>query len=371
MKKSNYVLYIRYFEMKFDMRKCFIMMAVIAAMSTGFITPIYAQTAANPEGTMIYALPKTTFTLKVTAEKENFLAGPYAQFARKYLGNEARTDDSVAYRVKSIDMVPYIEADLENTYIVSLSARDASSSGFVQMCSQGIIALSDSYTGKEDAWRFPSPASNDRFNGKEGSGNLTTSTTTLYRTEKTAEGFRRVAVQQSEVVEKSLEKKAAEAAQTIFNLRKSRIQIITGDTDATFSGEALKAAIDEITRLEEEYLTLFYGITERSLQTMQFDVTPETSNSRQMYVAFRISDTDGLLPSDNLAGRPVVMQITAPKIREAQTSDASGKKGLSARKQIYYRIPATSTVRILDGEEMLLQSRAPVYQLGSTATVAF
>lgn len=351
--------------------KSYIISAAIAAMMLGISPALSAQTAANPEGTMIYALPKTTLTLKVTAEKETFLAGPYAQYARKYLGNDARTEDAVTYSVKAIDMVPYIEADLDNTYTVSLSAKDASSSGFVQMCSQGIIALSDSYTGKEDAWRFPSLASNDRFNGKEGSGNLTTSTTTLYRTEKTADGFRRVAVQQSEVVEKSLEKKAAEAAQTIFSLRKSRIQIITGDTDATFSGEALKAAIDEITRLEEEYLTLFYGITERSLQTMQFDVTPDAANSRQMYVAFRISDTEGLLPSDNLAGRPVVLQITGAKAKEAQISDASGRKAAGTRKQIYYRIPATSTVRILDGEEMLLQSRVPVYQLGSTASVTF
>lgn len=351
--------------------KSYIISAAIAAMMLGISPALCAQTAANPEGTMIYALPKTTLTLKVTAEKETFLAGPYAQYARKYLGNDARTEDAVTYSVKSIDMIPYIEADLDNTYTVSLSARDASSSGFVQMCSQGIIALSDSYTGKEDAWRFPSLTSNDRFNGKEGSGNLTTSTTTLYRTEKTADGFRRVAVQQSEVVEKSLEKKAAEAAQTIFNLRKSRIQIITGDTDATFSGEALKAAIDEITRLEEEYLTLFYGITERSLQTMQFDVTPDAANSRQMYVAFRISDTEGLLPSDNLAGRPVVLQITGAKAKEAQISDTAGRKAAGTRKQIYYRIPATSTVRILDGEEMLLQSRVPVYQLGSTASVTF
>ena len=330
-------------------------------------SPAMAQ--ANPEGTVLYALPKTTVTLRVTAQKETFLAGPYAQYARKYLGNDARTQDAVTYSVKTIDMVPYIEADMAKTFTVTLSAKDASTSGFLQMCSQGLIALSDSYTGKEEAWRFPSIASNDRFNGKEGSGNLTTSTTTLYRNEKTADGFRKVAVQQSEVVEKSLEKKAAEAAQTIFNLRKSRIQIITGDTDATFSGEALKAAIDEITRLEEEYLTLFYGITETSLQTMCFDVTPEPENTKQMYVAFRISDEDGLLPADNPAGRPIVLQIDVPEDSVASMQDASGRK--STKKLLFYRIPATSTVRIFDAEEMLLQSRIPIYQLGRTASISF
>ena len=346
---------------------------ILAAAAAAILSILFpaspAKAQANPEGTVVYALPKTTVTLKVTAEKETFLAGPYAQFARKYLGNDARTKDAVTYSIKSLDMVPYVEADMDNTYTVNLSAKDASSSGFLQMCSQGLIALSDSYTGKAEAWRFPSVASNDRFNGKEGSGNLTTSTTTLYRNEKTADGFRRVAVQQSEVVEKSLEKKAAEAAQTIFNLRKSRIQIITGDTDATFSGEALKAAIDEIKRLEEEYLTLFYGITERSLQTMNFDVTPDPAAKRQMYVAFRISDTDGLLPADDPSGRPVVLQVILPGESREPLQDASARK--SARKQIYYRIPATSTVRILDGEQMILQSRIPVYQLGTLTSISF
>lgn len=328
-----------------------------------------AQEAVNPAGTAVYALPQTTVTLAVTAEKETFLAGPYAQYAQKYLGDAARTDNSVTYSVKSIDLVPYIEADMSNTYMTTLSGKDASLSTFLQMCSQGLIALSDSYTGKQEAWRFPSIAANDRFDGKDPNGNLTTSTTTLYKSVNTENGFRKVAVQQSEVIEKSLEKKAAEAAQTIFNLRKSRVQIITGDTDATFSGEALKAAIDEITRLEEEYMTLFYGIKETSLQTMNFDVTPTAANKQQMYVAFRISTTDGLLPASDVIGRPVVLQLIPDKTGTVAEGPAASKG--AAKKQITYRIPVTATARILDGETMLLQARIPVYQLGTTCTISF
>lgn len=328
-----------------------------------------AQEAANPAGTAVYALPQTTVTLAVTAEKETFLAGPYAQYAQKYLGDAARMEDAVTYSIKSIDLVPYIEADMSKTYTTTLSGKDASSSTFLQMCSQGLIALSDSYTGKSEAWRFPSIAANDRFDGKDPNGNLTTSTTTLYKSVSTENGFRKVAVQQSEVIEKSLEKKAAEAAQTIFNLRKSRVQIITGDTDATFSGEALKAAIDEITRLEEEYMTLFYGIKETSLQTKNFDVTPTAANDKQMYVAFRISTTDGLLPASDVVGRPVVLQLIPDKAQPRMESAAAAKGAV--KKQIMYRIPATATAKILDGEEMLLQTRIPVYQLGTTCSLSF
>ncbi|MBO4768409.1 MAG: DUF4831 family protein, partial [Bacteroidales bacterium] len=99
------------------------------------------------------------------------------------------------------------------------------------------------------------------------------------------------------------------------------------------------------------------------------DVTPEPENTKQMYVAFRISDEDGLLPADNPAGRPIVLQIEVPEDSVASMQDASGRK--STKKQIFYRIPATSTVRIFDAEEMLLQSRIPVYQLGKTVSVTF
>lgn len=347
------------------------MIAAAAALLTILnVSSARAQESANPSGTAVYALPQTTIALAVTAEKETFLAGPYAKYAQKYLGDAARTVDEVTYSIRNIDLIPYIEADMSETFTVALSARDASSSSLLKMSAQGLIALPDNYTGKREAWRFPSIASDDRFDGRDPNGNLGVSTTTLYKNVSTGEGFRKVAVQQSEVVEKSLEKKAAEAAQTIFNLRKSRIQIITGDTDATFSGEALKAAIDEITRLEEEYMTLFYGIKETSLQTMHFDVTPSAGNDKQMYVAFRISESEGLMPASDVTGRPVVLQLTVDKV-QSNGGDNAGKLKVSAKKQMWYRVPATATARILDGDRMLIQTRIPVYQFGATCSISF
>lgn len=346
---------------------------IAAAIFTATNMPATAQDAVNPTGTVIYSLPKTSVHLTVTAEKKSFLAGPYAKYAQKYLGNAATTENSTSFSIKAVDLTPFIEADTGHTYSVAITAKDAGASNFLQFCSQGLVAIPDSYTGRSESWRFPSIASNDAFTGKEVSGNLTSATTTLYKNEVTEDGFRKVAVQQNEVVEKSLENKAAEAAQTIFNLRKSRVQIITGDTDATFSGEALKAAIDEITRLEEQYLTLFYGLTETSFQTMNFDVLPTSGNQKQMYVAFRISDTDGLLPASDTDGRPVVLQLI--KDSDITVGNFAADEGktvkLKQTKSISYRTPATVTAKLYDGADMIMQTRFPVYQLGQTCTYPF
>ncbi len=188
--------------------------------------------------------------------------------------------------------------------------------------------------------------------------NLTSDETVLYKSVKNQSGsFDKVAVRQSQVVEKSPEKKAQEAAEMIFKLRQKRIDIVTGDTDATFSGEAMKAAIDEIARMEEEYTKLFMGTVWTTTQRAVFEVVPNAAD--ELYVVFRISDTDGLVSNDVMSGRPVTLQLI---------NENGGRPAAAAGKVsgIHYRVPAICTLRLIDGQETLLNSRVPVYQKGET-----
>jgi hypothetical protein len=169
------------------------------------------------------------------------------------------------------------------------------------------------------------------------------------------------------LVEKTMEQRAAETAEMILKLRKQRLQIVTGDTDATYSGEAMGAAIAEITRLEEEYMMLFAGYSEFHTQKMRFEVIPDAANEGQMYVAFRLSDTAGLVPAENLSGKPVIMEIVPQTFADTgmTAEEAKNKKEVLA----YYRIPAVCTVRLMDGANLLLQSRIPIYQLGRESSL--
>ena len=271
-----------------------------------------------PDGVVIYSLPTTVIRLSVEAVCETYTPGPYSQWAKKYLGIDVPQEAGSTYTLSRISMTPYIEADRSCSYIVNLDGLlgDASPASFFEFSSQGLLVLSDENKGRSDAWRFPSIAPGQEDLGSGATSNLTSTETTLYRTVRNESGgYDRVAVRQSQVVEKSPEKKAAEAATMILSLRQSRIDIITGNTDATFSGDALRAAIDEISRLEEEYMSLFTGTRVTSTQTKSFDVVPEAGKEEELTIAFRISDTQGLLPSDNVSGRPIVME-TVPEDNE-------------------------------------------------------
>ena len=130
--------------------------------------------------------------------------------------------------------------------------------------------LSDGYAGKPAQWRFPSAVNAQEFL-KGASSNIDNATATLYKTVMSAEGIEKVPVKQSQTVVKSLEKKAEETAEMIFKLRQKRVEIVTGDTDATFSGEAMAATLKEIQRLEDEYMSMFIGKSVKDEQTMVFD----------------------------------------------------------------------------------------------------
>ena len=325
----------------------------------------WAQKNADPEGFLTYSLPSTSIVLEVEAVQEKFYVGPYARYAEKYLGIKARQKDETTFQLTEIKMTPLLEADQSRRYTVNVKKGQIDAT-FLKLATGGLISFSDAKFGDESVWRFPTESQGD-FTGKGVSSNLTSQSATLYRSDSKASAYDKVAVRQDMLVEKTLEQRAAETAEMILKLRKQRLQIVTGDTDATYSGEAMGAAIAEITRLEEEYMMLFAGYSEFQTQKMRFEVIPDAANESNMYVAFRLSDTAGLVPADNLSGKPVIMEII-PQVfadTEVTVEDAKNKKEVLA----YYRIPAVCTVRLMDGANLLLQSRMPIYQLGRESSL--
>lgn len=320
-----------------------------------------AQKKADPQGHLTYSLPSTVIMLEVEAVQENFYAGPYAKYAEKYLGIKARQKDESTIHLTEVVMTPLVEADQSRRYTINVVKGQVEAS-FLKLSSQGLISFADATYGDVPQWRFPKSGQAD-FSGMGVSSNLTSESTTLYH-----DGGK---VNQSMLVGKTSEQKAAETAEMILKLREQRLQIVTGDTDATYSGEAMGAAIAEITRLEQEYMMLFTGYSESQTQQMRFEVVPSADQEGQMYIAFRLSDTDGLVPADKMTGKPVIMQVIPQEfhVPEVPVVDEKGKKKPVAEVLAYYRIPAVCTVKLMDGPELLLQSRMPIYQLGQESSL--
>ena len=101
---------------------------------------------------------------------------------------------------------------------------------------------------------------------------------------------------------------------------------------------------------------------------MNFDVIPDAERETQKYIAFRLSDTAGLLPADNLSGRPIVIEFVPQPFQQVPDPVVDPKQKIPAV-FAHYRIPAICTVKLTDGVDILLQSRVPVYQLGQESSL--
>ena len=110
----------------------------------------------TPPGKIFYNLPSTTVVIEAEAVCENFHAGPYAEFARKYLGIDARTEDSRSYVVKSLRMTPFVEADPSAAHVLDVGQYSIASPDLLKLTSQGLVSIPGDFSGRSETWRFPS-----------------------------------------------------------------------------------------------------------------------------------------------------------------------------------------------------------------------
>lgn len=291
-----------------------------------------------------YSLPRTSLEFTVKAVRTDFTAGPYAAYAAKYLGVEVRTADETSYAISEVKMRSYSEADPAARYFWKASKE--AHPAMLKLTSQGLVSTGNQQV-KTD-WKFPAQQKQE-FNARP--ANLTNASGVMGR---------------EVVVEKGEEAKAAEVAKRIFAIRENKYNILVGDTDATYSGEAMKTAIDALDAMEAELMELFVGRTSTGEQQAVFEIIPEAGV--QNAVAFRLSQTEGLVAPDDYSGTPWFVQIVpealaAPAEKEESAPAKKGKKQQPVQ-TLHYRIPVVCSVSLGDGVAVLLSQRVPVYQLG-------
>ena len=91
-------------------------------------------------------------------------------------------------------------------------------------------------------------------------------------------------------------------------------------------------------------------------------VVPQATAQKHIYIAFRISEQYGLLPANNMQGRPVVLELA--KDVEPISPTAVADAVAATKGKVAYRKPVTVIAKVMDGQKVLIQTRIPVYQLG-------
>lgn len=246
---------------------------------------------------VIIAEATTTLKVKLVVEYDEFEAGPYARYAQKLLGTRASFVNRAEYRVVGADV----------------ALLDDNDHGFTQAF--------------------------DKYEGHSVSDH-------------------KIQVDRLATSEKSIENAAREAAETIFKLRKARLEMITGEQGEGVFGGGLESALKEIERLESAYLELFYGRRALSYETRTY-ILPVSENNTSMTVS-RFSVDDGLVAIDDLAGEIIFLNIN-PSDMEYPASDEKGV--------IPFRYANNAEVSVCLGSRVLCSRVMPIYEFGETVMI--
>jgi len=320
----------------------------------------------SPEG-LVYALPRTIVQVQVTAEQEMIIPGPYYPYAEKYLGISGVAEkEEERWHIKNIAIQPYTEPDPNAYYVLEPAGKFAfdpgllSNSGLIiPTDGNGLPDVSTAFFGKE----APAPGlvytdlSVKQYVGKE--------RRTYYKRVKRDSLFAKVPVVRNETVYKSYEEKAEEAANFIFLIREKRFELLSGMSELTLEGEALKTSVEELNRLEEAYLSLFIGKRITKTYKRQFQWVPETLDANAPIILFRFSEGYGVLPEDDMRGRPVYAEMQAKGLTQPLKVAVMQHAKIENTPYIYYRVPDRADLSIIDGGDVLARKSLPVHQFGN------
>lgn len=345
--------------------------AVSCSKKATVISPVSQTVGLSAQG-MVYALPVTSFRVQVESVHQQAFPGPYAQFAERFLGIanvplKAKSEWSIAH----INVIEDIEADMDVLFAVE--PGDGFQSDFLTLSAMGlVIPLNDiRFQGSSQIGsKAQLQPSNVIFTDLSSTPFIAAERTTHYSRVFQDSTFVRVPVHKTVTVEKSLEDKAREAADFIFSLRKRRYELLAGDADFVAEGKAVEAVLSEISRLEDEYLSLFIGKTFESKTTHWFDYTPKP-NGDATTILFRFSPTKGVVPASDLSAGPVLISATIDQGWKSTEllNQLSTEKGNPRTDAVYYRIPVAGNVRLTQGNNDLFSKRITIYQYGPTVRI--
>lgn len=247
---------------------------------------------------IVMAEARTTLAVELTVEHEVFVVGPYARYAQRLLGERAPLVGRNEYRIVSAEV----------------------------MLTEG------------DHHYEPR--------------------TTANVMEESIPTFEMPYIDKLSSVELSAEAVAEAAAAQIFTLRRARLDMVTGELGDGSIGAGVGSALQEIERLEREYLELFYGKRAKTIAHYNYIIPVEEDTMN--YVIARFNPSAGVVAVDDLSGDIVLVTIR-PSEMDVPVSDVKGK--------ISYRYANNARVLLSLGSITLAERVLPIYEFGETVTL--
>lgn len=302
-----------------------------------------AENLQKGEAVLFYSLPKTVLQFQVTVTEQVEKPGPFYRYAERFLGTtDVITKEKTTYAIRSITLDTRTEADTTRCYKIDLTASDLST---IHVDEHGILCAINCVP------ETTPPATPEKDKKLPTSCRL--------RAENTPN---LIPYGEEQIQANSIAKMAEGMAQQIYRIRESRLAILTADVDQLpADGSSLRLMLRRLDQEEKRLCQLFTGTTATSHTTHTVSYDPV--GTVDGHVLFRLSALSGFVPSDDLSGSPVYLNIDAHH-RQYTPVTEKDKKFKPEVTDFYYNLPGSADITLTDGTRTFLQQHIAVPQFG-------
>ncbi len=339
----------------------FFMSCLTEEKTTRTVVPVNEESV--PADAIIYSLPMSVIKVDILTEKIIKKRGPLAEYGKRYLGLEGGVkEDITEWTFKVQNVSTYEESDPDQYYMIQSNGMVRSN--FLRLSENGLVLM----PGYGES-SFKSTLPDEEVDNKVYFKDMTINpyhmerSDTVYSLIESDTGFVKVPHVQLKSRFKNLNEKAADAAAFIIKIRKRRFKLLSGQYDVFPEGIALQYAVNELTRLENEYISLFIGKTIIKQSQHSFEFIPDGNQAEQTDVLFRFSFSKGILAVNDLTGSPVSIKVEKQNQDEPFKSMNVNNDNADIS-ELIYRVPVSCNIELNDETHSLGKSKLFIYQLG-------
>jgi hypothetical protein len=361
---KNLIRLISIFILSTLLVSCFSKKSLVDPKTT--ILPL-GDTIRINDGSLIYGLPMTVFNIDVDVERRIEKTGPYAKYAGDLLGiKDIISQDKETWSIRGIKVNGIEELDPSEFYVIE--SNTLFQTNVLSLKKAGLILdlnpdLYNSINGST-----PAAGSTDikkSFMDMGADEYFVNQSDTAFRLAKLDTTFIKIPYLVEKKKQLTIDQLAEKAAKALLEIRDGKQMILSGQSNV-FPQD--KAAIEEMNKLENQYLSLFTGNTWSESKKISYSYVPQKDMAGKPITLFRFSVQNGPSEAAGKAGIAVIVLFSpvhkAKDISIIKKSDSSNENGQKFDK-LYYRIPDVVNMNIKMGEESLYNSRKLIYQFGT------
>lgn len=288
---------------------------------------------------LVYTLPTTALEIEVTAKRTVKKAGPYFQYAKKFIGTDnVIKEDSEIWTITGVNVRSYGVSNTDERYLMQLKSGAVT---YICVDDNGMLLAINKEVDAPD------------------------NKTQLKPTEPSVENIDineyLQYVNEDFIASQSSAKRAQMLAENLMEIRDAKISLTRGTAESMpQDGKQLELMLNSLSHQEAAMTAAFAGITESETITRTFTYTPSNDGKE---ILFRMSDFAGFVGSDDYSGDPVYISVNVTNRGELPV-DAKGEEKKLPKDAVIYNVPGAAVITISSLGKTLYEKEMEFAQFG-------